>query len=153
MISLSVSQFQKFRQVKYKSNRYKDKNNLCLKGLILNVNITDKPMNIIAIIRTESPLNFPKVGTHLSGRTHRISIFRVLPASPAERWRLASCDSDAAQAISIGRYNEWANRRESIGFCNQRPESLVWPARASLYRSRRQSRRHSCHSGTARYTP
>ena len=66
----------------------------------------------------------------MSARERVEPLYPVLPASPAERRRLASCDSGAAEAISIGRYNEWANRRESIGFCNQRPESSVWPAYA-----------------------
>lgn len=128
-----------------------DKNYLYLKELILNVNIADKRMSIIAIIRRShhsiSQRSVPICQCERIG-----SLYLVLPASLAERRRLASCDSGAAQAISIGRYNEWTNRRESIGFCNQRPESLVWPARAPLYRSRR-SRCYSCHSGTARYTP
>jgi len=76
---------------------------------------------------TESPL-ISQRSAPICQRERIESLYLVLPASPAERRRLASCDSDAAAAISIGRYNEWANRRESIGFCNQRPESLVRPA-------------------------
>lgn len=87
-------------------------------------------MSIIAIMQ-RSHHSFSKGWCpFVSG--HIESLYLVLPASPAERRRLASCDSGVAEAISIGRYNEWANRRESIGFCNQRPESPVWPALYTL---------------------
>lgn len=142
-------------------------------GLVRSVRQTtsrDKLASIIAII-PRSHHSFPKGRRpFVSANAPNLSLslplyFSALAAPPAERRRLASCDSGAADAISIGRYNEWVNRRESTdrcGFCNQRPESPATAPRilhfiaAQTARERRQSlaaATNSDHLGTARYMP